>query len=409
MKLTKLKPAALVFLLAVIVLTTPSQTPSKFVTVRGKEFVLPNGQPVFLKGIGIGNWLLPEGYMFGFKKTNSPQLIYAAFNQLIGEAEARKFWKEFQDNYITQEDIKFIKKAGFNSIRVPFSYRLFVSEGNPQKLEGAGYELLDRVVNWCKQEGVYVVLDMHAAPGGQTGDNIDDGVGYPFLFESAEDQELTIKIWQKLADRYKNETIIIGYDLLNEPIAHFFDKDYFNPKLEPLYQRITAAIRQVDKNHIIFLGGAQWNSNFKVFGPPFDNKLVYTFHKYWTETDQSVIQEYVDFGNKYNVPVWLGESGENNFEWIDAFRKTLEKNQIGWCFWTYKRLDAKATIASINKPDGWDEIVQFAEEPRATFEEIRKSRPPKDKIDRALKGYLEQIKFANCKINEEYLKALGLK
>ncbi|HEY8559790.1 MAG TPA: glycoside hydrolase family 5 protein [Pyrinomonadaceae bacterium] len=382
---------------------------SKFVSVRGKEFIQPGGEPVFLKGINLGNWLLPEGYMFEFKRVNSPQRIYEAFNQLVGEAEARRFWKEFQAGYITQEDIKFIKRAGFNSVRVPFSYRLFVAADDPRKLEGVGYELLDRVVNWCRQENLYVVLDMHAAPGGQTGDNIDDGDGYPFLFESAEDQALTIKIWQKLAARYKNERAVIGYDLLNEPIAHYFDRDHFNPKLEPFYKRLTAAIRAVDKNHLIFLGGAQWNSNFKVFGAPFDDKLVYTFHKYWTAADQTVVQEYVDFGDKYNVPLYMGESGENSYEWIDAFRKTLEKNNIGWCFWTFKRLDAKATIASVKKPAEWDAIVSFAENPRLTFEEVRKARPPKEKIDRALREYLENIKFANCRINEEYLRALGLK
>jgi endoglucanase len=367
--------------------TAQAQTRSKFVSVRGREFVLPDGKPVLLKGINLGNWLLPEGYMFDFKKANSAQMIYAVFNQLVGEAESRKFWQRFQASYITREDIAFIKKAGFNSVRVPFSYRLFVSESDPQKLEGVGYELLDRVVDWCRQENLYVVFDMHAAPGGQTGDNIDDSAGYPFLFESAEDQELTIRIWQKLAARYKHESIIIGYDLLNEPIAHYFDKEYFNPKLEPLYKRIVAAIRQVDKNHLIFLGGAQWNSNFNVFGAPFDKKLVYTFHKYWTATDQTVIQD----------------------EWIDSFRKLLEKNQIGWCFWSFKRLQADATIASVKKPADWDEIVKFAESPRQTFEEIRKARPDKNKIDRALRDYLENIKFANCRINEEYLRSLGLK
>lgn len=412
MKFTKKRFNAIAFLLLVFFcfkISTHSQTSPKFVSVRGKEFISPEGKPIFLKGINLGNWLLPEGYMFEFKKTNSPQTIYTMFNQLVGEAESRKFWKSFQDNYITYEDIKFIKKAGFNSVRVPFSYRLFVSKDDPLKLEGVGYEMLEKVVGWCKRENLYVVLDMHAAPGGQTGDNIDDGYGYPFLYENAEDQELTIKIWQKLAARYKDETIVIGYDLLNEPIAHFFDQTYFNPKLEPLYKRIVSAIREADKNHVIFLGGAQWNSNFKVFGAPFDPKLVYTFHKYWVDVNQQTVQEYVDFSNKYNVPLWMGESGENTYEWIVSFRELLEKNQISWCFWTYKRLNAKATIASIQKPADWDEIVKFSESPRTTFEEVRKSRPPREKMEKALKDYLEQIKFANCKINEEYLKSLGLK
>ena len=382
---------------------------TKFVTVRGKQFIEPNGRPILLKGINLGNWLMPEGYMFKFKTASSPRLIEGLVNQLVGEDEARRFWKAYRDNYITVEDIKFIKQAGFNSVRVPFNYRLFVTDGEIQRLEGPGYELLDRVVGWCKREGLYVVLDMHAAPGGQTGDNIDDSWGYPFLFESPESQELTVKIWQKIAARYKNEPIVIGYDLLNEPIPHFFDKDYFNPKLEPLYRKIVTGIRSVDKNHIIFLGGAQWDSNFKVFGPPFDPKLAYTFHKYWMDVKQEAVQEYVDFSNKHNVPIWMGESGENTDEWIASFRTLLEQNAIGWCFWPYKKLDSTRGIASIKKPSEWDAIIAFADHPRTTFEDVRKNRPPKEKVDKSLAAYLEQIKFKNCDINNGYLKALGLK
>ena len=384
------------------------QAQPKFVTTRGKELIAPGGRPLFLRGINLGNWLMPEGYMFKFKTANSPQRIQVLINQLIGEDEARRFWKSYRDNYITDADIKFIKQAGFNSIRVPFSYRLFVAEGEPQRLEGVGYELLDRVIGWCKKEGLYVILDMHAAPGGQTGDNIDDGWGYPFLFESPESQELTVKIWQQIAARYKTEAVVIGYDLLNEPIAHFFNVAPLNPKLEPLYRKLVAGIRQVDGNHIIFLGGAQWNTNFKVFGPPFADKLVYTFHKYWMDVKQEAIQEYVDFSNKYNVPVWMGESGENTDEWITSFRTLLERNGIGWCFWPYKKLDSTSCLASVQRPAEWDVIIAFADHPRTTFEEVRNNRPPKEQIEKALAGYVEQIKFKNCKINGSYLKALGL-
>jgi aryl-phospho-beta-D-glucosidase BglC (GH1 family) len=386
-----------------------AQARAKFVTTRGREFVAPDGRPLLLKGINLGNWLLPEGYMFKFKATNSPRRIETVVNQLVGEDEARRFWKTYRYNYITVEDIKFIKQSGFNSVRVPFSYRLFVDEGEPRRLEGPGYELLDRVVGWCRQEGLYVILDMHAAPGGQTGDNIDDSWGYPFLFESDESQELTVRIWQKIAARYKDEPTVAGYDLLNEPIAHYFDAAHFNPKLEPLYRRIVAAVRKVDKNHLIILGGAQWDTNFKVFGPPFDDKLAYTFHKYWMDVKQEAVQEYVDFSDKYRVPIWMSESGENTDEWIASFRALLERNRIGWCFWPYKKLDATSCVASIRKPAEWDTIVAFAENPRTTFEDVRKNRPPKEKIDAALAAYLDQVKFKNCKVNEGYLKALGLR
>ena len=382
---------------------------SRFVTTRGKDIVSADGKPLLLKGINLGNWLLPEGYMFKFKTTNSPRRIETAINELVGEDEGRRFWKTYHQNYITHQDIRFIKQSGFNSVRVPFSYRLFVSDAVPRKLEGEGYRLLDNVVAWCRAESLYVILDMHGAPGGQTGDNIDDSWGYPFLFESSESQDLTINIWRKIAARYRNEPIVVGFDLLNEPIAHYFNAAELNPKLEPLYRKIVAGIRQVNKNQIIFLGGAQWDTNFKVFGPPFDPKLVYTFHKYWMEVNQGAIQDFLDFRDKYNVPIWMGESGENTDEWISSFRKLLETNNIGWCFWPYKKLEATSCPVSINSPADWDTIVNYAEGPRITFEDVRKNRPAKERVHKALNDYLERIKFANCRINGGYLKVLGLR
>jgi endoglucanase len=346
--------------------------------------------------------------MFKFKTANSPRLIGAVLCELIGEDEARRFWKTYRDNYITEEDIRFIKRSGFNSVRVPFSYRLFVTEGTPPALRGIGYEMLDRVVKWCAAENIYVILDMHAAPGGQTGDNIDDSWGYPFLFDNPESQELTIRLWGELAARYRDEKIVIGYDLLNEPIAHFFDTARLNPKLEPLYKRITAEIRTVDKNHIVFLGGAQWDTKFDVFGPPFDDKLAYTFHKYWVDPIQAQIQEYVDFSNKHNVPLWMGESGENSNEWINSFRTMLETNAIGWCFWPYKKLDSPSCIVSIPKPEQWDAIVSYANLTDRSFAEIRTNRPPASTVTKALDEYLKNIRLQHCQVNEGYLKALGL-
>lgn len=385
-----------------------AQKKSKFVTVSGTNFIAPDGSKMMLRGINLGTWLLPEGYMFEFKKASSPEKIYLMVNELLGEAKARAFWKEFRDHYITHEDIKFIKRAGFNHVRIPFNYRMFVNRDDPSRLEGIGYELLERVVGWCKQEGLYVIFDMHAAPGGQTGDNIDDSMGYPHLFENEEDQELTVRIWAKLAKQYANEPIVIGYDLLNEPIAHYFDIEALNPKLEPLYKRIVAAMRKYDKNHIMFIGGAQWNQNFKIFGPPWENKLSYTFHRYWMPAEQKAFDEFVEFGKKNNVPMYLGETGENTDEWIDAFRKLSEKNDIGWCFWTYKRLETTRSVVSIPKPKDWGEIVKFADSPRGGFDDMRKIKPKKELVERVLREYLDNIRLAKCRVNENYLKALGL-
>ena len=124
---------------------------------------------------------------------------------------------------------------------------------------------------------------------------------------------------------------------------------------------------------------------------------------------QEAVEEYVDFRGRYGVPVWLGESGENTDEWVASFRSLLEKNNIGWCFWPYKKMDSTSGVVSVGKPEGWDAIGAFADGPRPTFEEVRKNRPPRDVVKKALDGYLENIKVENCKVNEGYLKALGLR
>lgn len=378
-----------------------------FVSMRGKEIIDPAGFPLLLRGINLGNWLVPEGYMFKLDSASSPRLINGLLSELVGPDEAREFWKEFRDAYITRNDIRAIKRLGLNSVRVPFNARLFIAEDyDAVQIEDA-FKYLDRVIAWCRESGLYVVLDMHCAPGGQTGDNIDDSYGYPFLFDSPAAQERTIGLWRKIARRYATEETVIGYDLLNEPIAHFFDIARLNPLLEPLYRKIVAAIRTVDTNHLVFLGGAQWDSNFAVFGPPFDPLTVYTFHKYWSDTTQAVIQDYVDFRSMHDVPVWMGESGENTDRWIASFRSLMERNNIGWCFWPFKRMDASRCVVTYDMPRGWD-VVQEYDRARGTgYSSMRAHRPDAAVVRAALKDLLRAVRFEHCRENMGYIEALG--
>jgi len=111
------------------------------------------------------------------------------------------------------------------------------------------------VIDWGHKEGIYAILDMHAAPGGQTGMNIDDSYGRPFLFDDPAAQELTIRLWTEIARRFAGENAVLGYNLLNEPMADFFDEKAYFPRLEPFFRRVIAGIRTVDPGHIIILGG----------------------------------------------------------------------------------------------------------------------------------------------------------
>lgn len=397
-------------LLALLPLSLTAQKKS-FFNVKGKDIIAPNGKPIVLKGTNLGNWLIPEGYMFKFKDAGSPRMINQVLTELIGPDQTAQFWEQYLRNYITKADIHYLKSSGMNSIRIPFHYKMFTTESylgsnNPNR----GFELLDKVIKWCKEEDLPVILDMHCAPGGQTGDNIDDSDGYPFLFENEPSQNLTISIWKRIAAHYSNEPTVIGYDLLNEPIAHYFDTKKLNPYLEPLYKRITAAVREVDRNHLIFLGGAQWDSNFKIFGAPFDSKLVYTFHKYWTATTQDVIQEYLDFSNKYQVPIYVGETGENKDQWILEFRTLMEKHQISWHFWPYKKMDNKSGIVTFPAPKNYETIITYANQPKASFADLRKYAPAdRAAIKATLDELLERCKFENCSTNDGYLRGLGLK
>jgi len=382
---------------------------TKFCHVSGRAILSPAGDTLNLKGIGLGNWLVPEGYMLKFEKTNSARMLFDMTAQLIGEQDAEIFWQKYRQKYITEKDIRFIKECGLNSVRVPLHYKLFINGNNPSAENAEGFRLMDKLLSWCEKAKLYVVLDMHCAPGGQTGDNIDDSYGYPFLFESKASQTLALNVWKNIAQRYRSQKIILGYEVLNEPVAHYYDTAALNKKLVSFYKDITSAIRSVDKNHIIILDGAQWGLNFKLFDKPIDKNTIYAFHKYWTAPEKSVIQEYVDYSIKYNVPIWLSESGENSDEWIDTFRAVLDSNNIGWCFWPYKKMAATSSMLAIEMPENYKRIIAFAEGPRVTYDDIRKNHIQRDSAMVILNNLLTNTEIDNCSINNGFIKALGLK
>jgi len=379
---------------------------SRFVHTSGTQLIDGTGHPLLLRGTNLGNWLVREGYMFRFEGgPQSAREIEALVNELLGPEAAAKFWQTYLDRYITRDDIQFLKRVGFNSIRVPIHYKYFESD------EAEGFKLLDRVVEWSREAGLYVAIDMHAAPGGQTGANIDDSWGYPWLYDSPQEQQHTIAVWKRIATHYRDSETVLGYDLLNEPIPHYPELKKYDSQLEPLYRRMVAGIREVDKSHIVILGGAQWDTNFSVFSPPFDKNSMYTFHKYWMKPEQSEIQAYVDFRDKYQVPIWMSESGENTDGWITRFRELLEKNQIPWAFWPYKKMDSPRGIVSFARPQYWDEIVAYAKLSGGTGDTEKRiaKRPPQEHINAAFAELLQNIQFSKVQINEGYLKALGLR
>jgi hypothetical protein len=386
---------------------------TKFVHVDGVNLVKPDGRKLFIQGTNLGNWLNPEGYMFGLSKTNSAWMIDLMLREAIGPDETAAFWQQFKENYITEADIRFIASTGANTIRLPFNYKLFTDEDymGLTNNRGEGFRWIDKVVEWCRKAGLYLILDMHDCPGSQTGDNIDDGFGYPWLFESEKSQLLFCDIWQQIARRYRNETVILGYELMNEPIAHYFkNKEELNQRLEPLYKRAVKAIRSVDRNHVVLLGGARWNSDFFMFSDwTFDNNIMYTCHRYGGEATAKAINDYISFRDKTGLPMYMGEIGHNTNQWQSDFVKVMKDNNIGYTFWPYKKLDGSCMMG-ISRPELWDSIVvKFSEAERTTYANMREARPDQKLFREQLKAFIVNCRFENCLEQKEYIQSMRLK
>lgn len=382
---------------------------SAFVRAEGKYLMVNKNDTINLKGTNIGNWLVPEGYMFKLKTANSPRKIDELLYELIGPDSLRSFWDQFLHNYIQYEDIKYLKSTGCNHIRLPFHYKLFTQDLYMGR-RYQGFVYLDRIIEWCRKENLYVLLDMHCAPGGQTGDNIDDSYGYPYLYKSDMSKKQLSQVWQRIASKYKDDTLVLGYDLVNEPIAHYFDDemDVLNDELFSIYKTVISDIRKIDTNHLIFVNGSNWSTDFSVFKDTLGDNVVYEFHKYWFDVNQKEIEEYLMFQNKHNVPIYIGETGENTDEWVLSFRELLEKNKVNWCFWPYKKMNNTKGIMNFEQPQDYELIINYGKSEPYSYKKIRDNRPDSDSVNVVLKTYLENCLYKNCFQNKGYINGLGL-
>ena len=330
-----------------IVFATSSITSAQgFLSVSGTQIVNGNGAEVHLRGIGLGGWLVPEGYMLqtsGF--ANSPTEIRNKISALVGTANTDSFFTLYRNNYVTRKDIDQIAKWGFNSIRLPMHYALLTPKNQPNVFLESGFAIIDSLLGWCEANHLYLILDLHAAPGGQNTANISDYIPTePSLWQSVDNQNHTIALWRKIAERYAGKEWIGGYDLLNETVWTFGAPAPPLKNLRDLFVAITTTIRQVDTTHILFIEGNQWATDFTGLTPAWDAKLVYSFHKYWNANDYNSISSYFALRTNANRPLWLGESGENSNQWFSDCIALMEAHDIGWAWWPHKK------IASISGP-----------------------------------------------------------
>ncbi len=337
-------------------LIVPSLLPAQgFLHASGTKIVKGNDQEILLRGIGLGGWLVPEGYMLqtaGF--ANSPTAIRTKIASLIGVSNTDTFFQLYRGKYVQKKDIDRIASWGFNSIRLPMHYALLTDQ--PGVYLDDGFATIDSLLSWCTGNQIYLILDLHCAPGGQNKDNISDYGGYPSLWESTQYQQWTIDLWKKLAQRYASKEWIGGYDLLNETA---FDLGSGNPALRSLFMSITSAIRQVDANHLIFIEGNWYATDFGGLTPAWDANMAYSFHKYWNTNDPSSIQYLLDLRSSTSRPLWLGESGENSNAWFTDCIKLMEANNIGWSWWPHKKVESISGPLSVIKNPEYDYLLKY--------------------------------------------------
>jgi hypothetical protein len=347
------------FLLLLIYSTIYSQN----LRTLDKDIVDENNNEIILRSAGLGGWMLQEPYMFNYSSgANTQHEFKEKLNNLVGSENTELFFESWLDNFVTEQDVDSIASWGFNSIRLPMHYDLFTLSIQEEPVEGEntwldrGFEIVDQLLDWCEQNELYLILDLHAAPGGQGYDAAisDYNSNYPSLWESVENQNKTIALWEQLAIRYKDEPWIGGYDLLNET-----NWDLANFELRSFYVQVTNAIREHDSNHIIFIEGNWFANDFTGLIPPWDDNMAYSFHKYWSYNNTESIQWVLDIRNQYNTPLWMGESGENSNLWFTDAIRLFEDNEIGWAWWPWKKTESINSTLSISSNSNFQSIINY--------------------------------------------------
>ncbi len=341
-------------LFSLLLLTTTSSFSQGYLKADGKNITNEKGENILLRGMGLGGWMVQEGYMLRIYNQSQQHRIRQRIEDLTSKEQTKEFYDAWLANAVRKIDIDSMKSWGFNSVRLPMHFNLYTLPIEKEPVKGQntwldkGFELTDSLLAWCKANHMYLILDLHAAPGGQGNDlNIADrDTTYPSLWASEENQKKTIALWKKLAERYANEPWIGAYDLINEPNFGFTDpvndkngtKEPKNEPLTKLLKEITSAIREVDQKHMIIIEGNGWGNNYNGMLPPWDKNMVLSFHKYWNFNTDKEIKPMLDAREQYNVPVWLGETGENSNVWFTEAITLLEKHNIGWAWWPAKKM-----------------------------------------------------------------------
>lgn len=325
-----------------------------FVKVNGTEFTKA-GKPLLFRGLGIGSWLNMEHFMLGIPTPDNQ--IRKTVKEVFGKETADRFFDTFIRSFISGPDFAFLRECGVNILRVPFNYRLFIDDQNPSEYKKEGFLYLDYLMDLCEKYQIYLLLDLHTAPGGQNPDwHSDNNTGIPEFWHYKVFRDQIVALWGYIAEHYKEKEYLLGYDVLNEP--YLIDAP---DVLTEFYLEVTESIRKSDPNHIIFLEGDHFAMQFDCIHEIKDENTALTFHYYPTVWEpelfedtydkaarcrkfQEILDQIAGIREKFHRPILCGEAGydidKNNLphtlELLDETLTMFNEAEISWTLWCYK-------------------------------------------------------------------------
>jgi aryl-phospho-beta-D-glucosidase BglC (GH1 family) len=323
-------------------------------------------EPVTLRGFGLGGWMNMENFITGYAGAESQQR--RALRRVLGDEAYERFFARFLSDFFTDEDAAFLQSLGLNSLRVPFNYRHFEDDSEPFVIKEEGFRLLDTVIDACAAHGIFTILDLHALPGAQNQHwHSDNPTQWAHFWSQRQFQDRVVHLWERIADRYRGNPWVAGYNPVNEPA------DAHGTALQPFYRRLEAAIRAVDPDHILFLDGNRYSTQFDQLGDPMPN-CVYTAHDYALPgfvdggpypgvsrgqyVDRDAVEETflarTAFMRTTGTPIWVGEFGpvytgdpardEQRYRLLRDQLEIFDRHGASWALWTYKDIGLQGVV-----------------------------------------------------------------
>jgi aryl-phospho-beta-D-glucosidase BglC (GH1 family) len=163
-----------------------------------------------------------------------------------------KFYLRKEKAPFREEDFRLISKLGFNFVRLPMDYRIWIRDGDWERFDEQQLREIDQAVEWGGKYGIHVWINFHRAPGY----TVAKPAEATSLWTDPKTQEVCAKHWAEFARRYKGiPNTRLGFNLFNEP-AGVETNAYC-----AVVRKMVAAIRREDPKRLIISDGLQWGQH----------------------------------------------------------------------------------------------------------------------------------------------------